>query len=226
MTDTIYTVSLRFVAGIEGDYRCPKFITQAGLTHRFASIQDTYVPELGEMYFDEALWRVLAQFVSGYIPNADVLVTAKFQDIGRKAKPILSFMEEWQSTSEDDRSPPAFLAVSVDGALRLGMLREYWNHVGGPEPYSDSYTYSIFSDRDLSSEIMTAIRAAPDASRWEIDANVIQAGDLPVTIGGLPRYRSKDLTTDGHGSPLRGDTDKKERLFHRLRRLTQMFRIT
>ncbi len=153
--------------------------------HRFATIQDTYVEELGEMYFDEALWKALVQFVSGYAPDSDVSVTAEFKDVGRKAKPIVSFMEEWQSTSEDDRSPPAFLAVKVDGALRLAMLREYWNQVGGPQPYADSYTYSIFSDRDLADEIMSTIRIAPDASRWEIDANVIRAEDLPV-VEALP----------------------------------------
>ena len=45
------------------------------------------------------------------------------------------------------------------------MVTDYWTRVGGPSLYHDSYTYSLFSDRDVGPEVAAALAVALEGER-------------------------------------------------------------
>jgi hypothetical protein len=160
-------VDLRFVVGNDGFALVPEALARAGFRYRFAVVQESYVEGCVDMYFDEPLWRTLVAFVRGFGDTVTVLNHPR--PPAPKEEPLESFMERWSRTDPEDTDPPwAMLALS-DGVLKLGMTTDGWFAVGGPQPYSDSYTYSLYSDRDLSEEVLAFLQSAPVAGRWRVE---------------------------------------------------------
>ena len=81
---------------------------------------------------------------------------------------IEQFLIDWDKTSVEDQEPPPIVTVGDPARPAIYMLTDYWCQSGGPMPYADSYTYSIFADRDLGREIMAALQTASDRERWSI----------------------------------------------------------
>lgn len=169
-------IRVDFVAGTEWDARFPRFVAMAGLTHRLAVIQDSYVEGAGEMVFDEALWRTLVDFIASQ--NGQTFIAENIAKVGRREVQLTEYMAKWERLSPDERSPPGWIGLRADGKLKLCIIREYWNQVGGPQPYSDSYTYSVMSGRDLTMEVVTWLRDSPAATGWKL-GEIQQADDTP-----------------------------------------------
>lgn len=171
-------VNIYFVSGIEKHtFRFPKVLAAAGLTHRFAVIQDSYVPGHGEMFFDEDLWVALVAFVSAQDTSATLSTVDNWDHIGRKERPLVDFTRVWETTAYDDKCPPEAIVSRNGPTLGTCMLFEGWFLFGGVCPYADSYTHSLFSNRDLSEEILAFLRGHPDAARWTLEAFVRRAED-------------------------------------------------
>ena len=66
-------------------------------------------------------------------------------DIG---KPSTAFVKD-----EEDREPPPFIYAYKNKKLICIGVTEYWVNCGGKQPYSDSYTISIYTKNDLSSQL-------------------------------------------------------------------------
>ncbi|WP_304170642.1 hypothetical protein [Phenylobacterium aquaticum] len=178
-------VSVRFVRGLDVYSTFPKAAEHAGLTHRFAVIQDTYVPGAGEMVFDEALWMTLAAFVQGYVPGAEITVA---YDLRKPVEhPLDDYMAGWAEADPEDRDPPQAFFVRTMGRLVLCLVTDAWHRVGGPSPYHDSYTYSLFADVDLGPEIQRVLANAPGAAGWDIGLGVEAA---PTTRAADLRLRN------------------------------------
>lgn len=161
---------VRFVSGMDGVYARPAVARQAGLTCRFAVIQDSHVEGEDDMVFAEGLWRALVQYGSGLGDRVDVIVRT-----GRRSRPqpLKSYMEAFDATAPDDREPPDLLLVYAGNHLKVCMVTEAWNRVGGPAPYHDSYTYAFFSAQDLGRDIVAHLERQNGDGRWELSGEVI-----------------------------------------------------
>ena len=157
-------IDVRFVKGNEGFSAIPQVVALSGLNERFAVIQETGIDGCNDWYFDKLLWRALVKYVVGQGGQVTALVDWRDED----EVPIEKFIDDWEKIDPQVQEPPWVLFTRVDGHLTLSMVTEYWCLSGGPWPYSDSYTYSFFSDRDVSEEVNLAIKGDPAVSRWRI----------------------------------------------------------
>lgn len=158
-----------------------RFVRRAGLEERFAVIQDTYVEGEVDMVFDEGLWRRLVAYVAQYDLQATVTVTEK--NPYKDQIPLDDYLRHWEQGERD--GPPPFVVARKGETVVLAMVTEYWNTTGGPYPYHDSYTYSLFSDRDLSADVPRFLSEAAEASRWKMAERMFTPDDtekLPSPI--------------------------------------------
>jgi hypothetical protein len=151
-------------------YKLPDVVKKASLTERFAVVQETYIEGCVDMFFDEPLWRSLTEFLRGKSPSRTVQVTRESE---RKPVSLDEFLSQWDRTPPEDQVPPYVLVAMADERPILCMVTEFWNTVGGPQPYSDSYTYSFFSKDDVGAEVMAALKASPSQSRWSVASEVV-----------------------------------------------------
>src|SRR6185295_20404417 len=91
-----------------------------------------------------------------------------------KGLALADYISSWNQLPKDDRKPPPFVMVRDNGSLKFLMVTEYWKNVGGPYPYADSYTYSVFSNLDLSGDIRSFLSKSPEAAGWRIASEVLQ----------------------------------------------------
>lgn len=158
-------VCVRFVRGLDKHSSFPDLVRRAGLNQRFAIIQDTHIQGHADMYFDEPLWRALIEFVKSKAVSGRVEV---FSDHRKRASvPIELFLEDWGQTAAEERCPPPMVAAFAGERATLCMVTDNWAAVGGPALYHDSYTHSLFCDRDVELEVMTALTSAPGRKRWQ-----------------------------------------------------------
>lgn len=164
-------VAISFVRGLDRFATFPKFAQQAGLRSRFAVVQETYVEGCVDMHFEEPLWRVLAEFVQSKVPEGVVEVTTEQGE----SLPMDWFLSEWRRTAAGEREPPPLLTAWSDFRPTVCMVTDYWTRAGGPQPYHDSYTYSLYSNRDLGDEVMSSLTRTPSRSRWALAAEALAA---------------------------------------------------
>jgi hypothetical protein len=151
-------VEVRFVAGNDGLAPIPLAVSAAGLNQRFAVIQETGVEGCVDWYFDELLWRTLVEFAATQGDDQKVLERTT-------EEPLNGFLERWDRTKIEDREPPWTILIRSEGQITFAMVTEYWDLAGGPQPYSDSYTYSLFSHEDVSEKVIAWLRTS-DPRRW------------------------------------------------------------
>lgn len=168
----------------------PFFVKEAGLTRRIAVIQDSYRPDLVDMYFDEPLWLRLLEFGLEFGRDREVRIVEVERPVSRFAqlrrlwkrgaaqgsdrtdgvRPE-AFLAQWNELNDPDRDPPAFIIVRDGENLLLCIVTEYWSRCGGPMPYHDSYTYSIYANVDLGSAAAKFLMEAECALGWEISGD-------------------------------------------------------
>jgi hypothetical protein len=182
-------VDVHFVKGNEGFSSIPEVVALSGLNERFAVIQDSAVEGCSDWYFDKLLWRCLVRYVVGQ--GGQVTVLNQWRD--KDEVPIDEFLEAWDQIDPQDQEPPWVLLVRIEGRLTLSMVTEYWCLAGGPDPYHDSYTYSLFSDRDVSEEVVLAIKGNPAASRWLLQEEVIRVSPKNSKSSPVVRHRRRSL---------------------------------
>ena len=166
-----------FVSGGESLWRTPALIKPAGLSHRLAVIQHTAIREETEMHLDDALWICLLHFMQSQATNAYATVARKADHLGQHETGIDTYLAEWNAQSPDDHQPAEVVVVRNGGAPTHVLVTEFWVNIGGPYPYADSYTYSIYSDDDLSVEL-PAFLAERCAGRWNQATEVLLANEL------------------------------------------------
>jgi hypothetical protein len=183
MSDGAVKTEIDFVVGF--DRTTPPFIMvrDAGLVHRTGIIQHTYRADSVDSYFDTALWKRLVDFAVGFgvvsiiarpwagpnAPNRDWHSGKATQPSAADEVPLANFLESWS-----EQGPPEFIIARNDG-LVLSIATEYWTQVGGPRPYADSYTYSICSRDDQCEQIVSFLRASPDAAGWALSSEIFRA---------------------------------------------------
>lgn len=187
-------IHIRFVSGNDGLAPIPEAVARAGLSCRFAVVQDSFVNGYGEMYYDEQLWLCLLAFAKTY--GAELRIVGLGPKREYDELPVDEFLRSLKSPNPGSDSPPWAILASEGGALKIGIVTDYWADAGGPQPYSDSYTYSIYSEREVAEEVLTHLRAANSSGRWSLDLPVIQVPANKVRLpsiapGKLTRFLSK-----------------------------------
>jgi hypothetical protein len=167
-------VDVRFVRGLDRHSTYPSFVEAAGLNERFAVVQDTFVEGCDDMHFEEPLWRELVECFPRLIPDCQVLVTPEIQP----DKPIMlgDFLQRWDLTAAEDREPPPIVTALSGQTIALVMVTDFWVRTGGPDIYHDSYTYSVFSEQDVSAELMATLHHSAARSRWNLATEVTPTG--------------------------------------------------
>jgi hypothetical protein len=159
----------RWLAGLPGPRRrLPKAAADAALTFRTAVIQHSFVSGLDEMFHDAALWQAIIAFVRDFEGGGEISVR---RDVRGRSEMIslAEYVSEIDaSVPEDEGDPPRAGAMFLwqKGSLRLYVEPENWFAVGGPAPYHDSFTYSIYAERDITAELVKRLKESPDASGW------------------------------------------------------------
>lgn len=169
MTSRPNTTKIDFVAGFDPVCPVPKAVQSASLGCRIAVIQHTCRADTVDMFFDRLLWDRLLAFALCFGQNLSVTIGQR----GLKNEVELdAFLAAWRELKESDREPPEFIFVRDGRELVLCIATEYWVHVGGPAPYADSYTYSLFSKDDISKIVIKFLAEAKQSQGWEIATKV------------------------------------------------------
>ena len=172
-------ISIRFVRGMDRVSTYPAVAKQAGLRHRFAVVQDTHVNDCPDMFFDETLWRALAAFVHTIGSGCHVAIIESREVRKQTEVPMQTFLDRWSAQPDGDRSPPHIVIVRSNGDVQLCMVTDCWCDVGGPEPYHDSYTYSLYAKADLEQSVIAFLRSAPGHDKWRMSTQVVSVTEGP-----------------------------------------------
>ena len=101
-------------------------LTPPRLGFRTAVIQDTEVPGCDGMYFDEALWRGVADFAGQYDPAGQVTVLLDFTEYQHALAAPGRIASAWRRlTGSPVRARPPFPAA-LDGEVPLAEFLEGW----------------------------------------------------------------------------------------------------
>lgn len=165
--------SIKFLSGIENNFCFPKFLMRAGLVHRFAIIQNTYLEKCPDMYFDEDLWLSLVDFIVKFISKSEIYVAVDVEGVGREDITISEYMNGWEAVKKEDREPPGAIYLKKNDEIQLCMVTEYWTRIGGAYPYADSYTYSLFSRHEINDQVISFLRNRPQSSQWKMSTDWI-----------------------------------------------------
>lgn len=138
------------------------------------------------MHFDEPLLLAVIEFVRRTAPGAEITVAPDPRDIRRAWTPLSVWLADRNRLAPEDRSTPAAIRATIDGRTPVCVVTEFWTRVGGPRPYHDSWTYSVLSERDLSSDLPAFLAGLPQASGWTVIPAVL---DEPVFPSPSPPSR-------------------------------------
>jgi len=176
---------INFFAGFDPVCPVPKVVEAAGLKYRLAVVQETFRPDSVDMYFDKALWQRLLEFAATFGPALCVRVIDRPWDGTRHGEPkeadelpLEVFRTARRASTADDQDPAEYVMVRDGDNLVLCIATEFWTQVGGPRPYSDSYTYSIFSKEELAPRVRHFLAAATESSGWRLAEEVHPAPQL------------------------------------------------
>lgn len=169
-----------FVSGFEPQRVLPPEARAAGLTHRFAVIQETFKPDCVDMFFDVPLYNAVLQFAETFEEGAEVSVS---EWVGSSRMHISRTLAEFRATvapktREDD--PGSQIFVRKNGEAILFVDTEFWTQLGGPMPYHDSYTYSLYSREAVGDRLRQFLSTHNDSSGWDIVAEVIVQPPAPA----------------------------------------------
>lgn len=157
--------TVSFVTGFDGVMPLPDVAKSAGLRHRFAIVQSTYRPDSVDMYFDENLWKRLIGFAQGL--DASVLFSV-IEEGSSDEKNLDVFMSQWSNSADPYRDPPPFVILRDRRGTGLLIATEYWTRVGGPPPYADSYTYSIYSRESIEQRAVSFLLDGDRKHLWDL----------------------------------------------------------
>ncbi|HEX6865757.1 MAG TPA: hypothetical protein VF122_00855, partial [Caulobacteraceae bacterium] len=98
--------------------------------------------------------------------------------------PVDAFMATWNSSRDEYRDPPEYIVARDGEDLILCIATEYWTRIGGPRPYHDSYTYSIYSRDNIIENVIKFLVTSDAAREWEISLEPIRLSDESQTRQG------------------------------------------
>ncbi|MDP3656731.1 MAG: hypothetical protein Q8R45_07190 [Brevundimonas sp.] len=101
-------------------------LTPPGLGFRTAVIQDTGVPGCNDMYFDEALWRGVADFAGQYDPAGQVTVLLDFAEYQHALAAPGRITSLWRHLTGAQTPPRPAFPDALDGEIPVAEFIEGW----------------------------------------------------------------------------------------------------
>lgn len=180
--------SFQIVLGAHDATPVPAAARAHGFTHRFAVVQSTHAPGVADMVVDSRVVLALVRAVDAHFATSAALF---WDRPGRRRQRIqLTALEAHYRDTRPDLHDPLTAAEWRSGHRLVALLHtETWCDVGGPAPYHDSVTYSLYSAADLGAPLLAALRAAGHEPTTVIRA---ASPDLPP-----PRRRAQQLADTG-----------------------------
>jgi hypothetical protein len=153
----------RRVSLVNGTHRkvtpIPQEVRKGGYHYRIGLVLDSYRSDCADMYFDSALFVELLQFISEKaIGNP---ITIDMGDLGIRNGSFPNLRKFYNSIEVSDQDLPE--KIIWDGSIGF---KETWYLSGGPEPYHDSFTFSIFSQKAVYSVIEDSILQFIEDRGW------------------------------------------------------------
>lgn len=146
-----------------------------GLGFRFALVFDSYNPDVGYMYFQDAFFMSCLVEIANMIPHDTITINIDnkvYQSLEELSQHLLT-------TIEEDRQPPESILFIKNEQLICLEETEFWVLCGGDAPYSDSYTASFYTNEDMAKEFEKALEKASSIEGNRIQ-EIIQASVYPV----------------------------------------------
>lgn len=151
--------SFQLVLGTHDTTPVPAAVRAHGFTHRFALVQSTHAPAVADMVVDSTALLVLLAAIDAHYGTSGRLFWDRPQR--RRERIELATLAEFYRTTPPENHEPLAAAEWRQGHRVVALLHtEQWSDVGGPAPYHDSLTYSLYSAEDLSAPLLAALRAA------------------------------------------------------------------
>jgi len=130
-----------------------------GLLYRFAVVFDTYRCSKADEYFDSELFLLLVPRlceIIGYEAIELVMPEAAKHLKGIRFNSFQNLSTFYRQQDELECQPPEWIELTKKNQL-IGLGNtEFWNLLGGPDPYHDSYTVSLYTAQDRSEEFRKA----------------------------------------------------------------------
>lgn len=123
----------------------PAVDTVAGLPFRFAVVLDSYRADSASAIFDSELYCAAVGAVTKIL-NVDSLVISGECEACTSVGELESY---YQTVAAEDREPPNWIRCLRNEKTVAVCASELWVRVGGPEPYHDGYTLSVFVPHDV-----------------------------------------------------------------------------
>ncbi len=155
---------------ISGFHSCtpstPRLAIDAGLSSRAAFSIESYRPGSVDMFFDSDLFMSLLNAVSSSVPHDSTEVWQEipggiFQRLLRHEHyRIIGSLEtlEGMFRQKEPEPPSKIVWTKATKPVVIGVP-EGWHLLGGPDPYHDTYTFSLYSSSSDSARIIEALRS-------------------------------------------------------------------
>jgi hypothetical protein len=160
----------------QGVSRFPASISEAHLLERVAVIQDKIQREINsDPKFDEKLWQCIIKYAGIRFERAEFFAFNTREDFEKSMGETLSeFQKHFCAVPYHEKFPPYAVEAKLGGATVLVIVLEPYLLVGGPYPYGDSITYSIFSKEKIADDLVTFIVSHNASRQWNISEDILQ----------------------------------------------------
>lgn len=155
----------------------PKAVRRERLRFHLDIVQNTHQHDSVDMFFDLSLWNALLDFASAFTTRGVVtLIQRPVSKRGRNPRAtdemtLVSYLSMPVLPAEE-RGPAEAIIVRRSGVVVLHVATLCWANVGGPAPYHDSYTYSVYSRASLDIALPNFLERHSAAPGWAMSVPV------------------------------------------------------
>lgn len=146
--------------------------TKLGLPSRLAVVLSTGRKDKDYMYFDEELFLSLVEGIASAIPH-DSLRMAMDPDNKVAFASLDELRRHYAGIAEEDREPFFRAWLVRNGQTACFIQTEFFVFVGGPQPYSDSYTLALYFREVGPERLSQACRDATERVGASVAAEII-----------------------------------------------------
>lgn len=143
--------TVKLVRGRHDHTPIPKVVKKEGWGYRAAVVIDSYVPGEPEMWFDSALFVRFLRSIDDAMKATSRQISMVDPRHGKTVEltSVDALDRFYQEIGEEDRDlPEEVIWLEYDVKIGGGFA-EKWYAVGGPEIYHDSFTFSVFTKKDI-----------------------------------------------------------------------------
>lgn len=154
---------------VHGYHQCTDRVEEAprnGFTSRVAVVFETFRRDNVSMYFDSDLHAELVGGWSRLLESTHVTFCMRdgveFQGVGE-------LKSRYRQLVEEDRIPPRSVKYFRKNTLVGLSITEFWTLVGGPDPYHDSYTFSLYTKEPRVTETIALCKKLSAERKCELE---------------------------------------------------------